>query len=254
MGKRFLLHIVVLFVVIRTFPHCGNRRVLSLIFVIVVIVGRTEVDGVEQDSDDFRIHLGEDVARPAKACFVVWPERMTRPRHRHGEKVRRHPSPTVTAACRPRCDRTVRAAAPARLACWRRPAVPPGFGGGVPAGSTNRLGRMVLRVMACSRRRAAGQHVAKSAAWAHAQSLVNAGTAQIGVNQQHPHTFLRQHDRAVDAGGGLALLRQRAGHHDDFRRRTQIREQQGSAQARDRIPPSATAAGPELPVPPLLWK
>ncbi len=87
-----------------------------------------------------------------------------------------------------------------------------------------------MRVMACSKSRAAGQDVAKSAVRAHAQSFVNAGAAQVGVDQQHAHAFLRQHDRGIDAGGGLAFLRQGAGHHDDFGRRSKVGQQQRGAQ------------------------
>ena len=44
--------------------------VFALILVIVVIVRRTEVHGVEQDSSDMRIDLRQDVARAAPAPFV----------------------------------------------------------------------------------------------------------------------------------------------------------------------------------------
>ena len=53
--------------------------VFALILVIVVVVGRSQIDSVEQHAGDVSIDLHQDVARaPQSACLVVWPERITR--------------------------------------------------------------------------------------------------------------------------------------------------------------------------------
>ena len=96
----------------------------------------------------------------------------------------------------------------------------------MPAGRMKRLGRMGEGVIVCSRVALPVKHVAQAAARAHAQSLVDAGAAQVGIDQQDADAFLRQHDGRVDAGRGLAFLRTGAGDHDDFGRRSQTGEQQ----------------------------
>ena len=117
-----------------------------------------------------------------------------------------------------------------------------GLGGGVPAGRTNRLGRMVERTIACCRV-ALPVRTLLSPLRGPCQRLVNAGTAQIGVDEQDARAFLRQHDGGVDAGGGLAFLRQRAGDMNDFRRRAEARSAAGKCAGRDKIRPSATGGG-----------
>ncbi len=69
-------------------------------------------------------------------------------------------------------------------------------------------------MIALSRRGASGQNIAEAAARAHAESLVDAGPAKVGVDEQNANSFLRQNHRAVDAGGRLAFLGKRAGHHN----------------------------------------
>jgi len=59
---------------------------------------------------------------------------------------------------------------------------------------------------------------------------VNTGAAQVGIDQEDADSLLREHDRGVDAGGSFSLLRTRTGYHDDFWRRSQVGEQERSAQ------------------------
>ena len=64
---------------------------------------------------------------------------------------------------------------------------------------------------------------------------MNAGTAQVAVDQQNTYALLRQHHGTVDAGGALALLGQGAGDHDDLGRRAQMGEQERGAQSAIRV-------------------
>ena len=98
-----------------------------------------------------------------------------------------------------------------------------------------------MLVIAVLQLRAASQNVAQTAVRTHAECLVNARAAQVGVNQQYAHTLLSQDDRGIDARRRLTFLGQSTRDNDDFRRRAQVREQTGKSGVRDRTPPSATA-------------
>ena len=62
------------------------------------------------------------------------------------------------------------------------------------------------------------------------EHLVQPGSAEIGVDEGHPMTGLRQHDSEVRRGGGLALSCQRAGDLNDLDRTVEPEEHQVGAQ------------------------
>ena len=165
------------------------------------------------------------------ACFVVWPERITRiVASARGE--------STTASVTDKSWRSIDHDVVVHAAQLRRcrslmlaeASNSAGFGGGVPAGMMKRLGKIGEVVIVCCSGSAPGQDIAETAAWSHAQRLVNAGSAQVGIDQENPDAFLREHDCGVDAGGGFAFLRPGARHHDHFGWRAEIGEQKRSSQ------------------------
>ena len=45
---------------------------------------------------------------------------------------------------------------------------------------------------------------------------MNARAAHVAIDQKNPATLLREHNRSIDTGRGLALLRQSARDQDDL--------------------------------------
>src|SRR5271167_294630 len=68
-GRSELSRVVVLVVMVGLVSVLVIAGILALIFVVVVIIRRTQVDGIEQHADHFGVHLGQKVAGAAERLF-----------------------------------------------------------------------------------------------------------------------------------------------------------------------------------------
>ena len=75
------------------------------------------------------------------------------------------------------------------------------------------------------------QYRAQSNIGLEMKNLRDAAAPHISFNQQNARTMLGQHDGEIHAGSGLALLRQRAGHHQNFCRLAGPRKQYRGSQS-----------------------
>src|SRR5271155_3814842 len=70
-GRRLggVLSVTVFFVFVVRFSVAIIPRIFALIFVIVIVIGRTQIDGIQEHAGNLSIHLHKDVAGAAQGLL-----------------------------------------------------------------------------------------------------------------------------------------------------------------------------------------